>query len=237
MPVGHGLRKCVLVTLAVLGLGGCAAFPQAATPRSSLPDLSHAARKPDVYADVHLYRGQPDSNPEAITQGHAKMRDAVKQALTNSGLFHSVSFDDAGRATAEYRLQVDVYESCSQGMNLAAEALTAYTLGLLPVPTTQAFTVKMTITDSSGRALHAAENTDGVRVWLGLWMLPVSSHHTVDAATADTLGNQVRHALAQLYDSGKLAGAYTVPPADASPVVTAQAPLVRSASAIVAPAR
>lgn len=222
MPSGVGVRL-LCVALVAVGLGGCAAFPQAATPHTSLPDLSRAERKPDVYAEVRLFRGQPDQTPEAITKGHGTMLASVKQAVSDSGLFHSVSFDEATRDKADFRLRVDVYETCNQGSTLAAEAVTAYTLGLVPVPTSQQFTVRVSLLDHNSSPVRAIQNTDGVRVWLGLWLLPVSSSHTLEAATSHTLTHQVQAGLTQLYDSGQMAAGYVMPAAPTGSVAAVQA--------------
>jgi hypothetical protein len=67
--------------------------------------------------------------------------------------------------------------------------------------------VQVDVLDKSGATLAQTSNNDAMTLWQGLVFLPMAGN-TIQKGFNTTVGNQVRAALKQAYDSGKLAAAY-----------------------------
>lgn len=59
----------------------------------------------------------------------------------------------------------------------------------------------------AGQPLAQVSNEDSMRMWQGLMFLPMAGN-TIQKGAEATVGNQVRAALKEAYDSGKLNAAY-----------------------------
>lgn len=196
--------------LAVALLTGCAVFPQQKVAKVSLPVATISVEKPAAYANVQFFRGKPDAAPKELSPslpGMDKTIGMIRSNISDSGLFRSVSFDSSSKDSADLRLNVRVYNHGDMGPAMVGAIITGLTLYVIPSKATDNYTVQVDVQDKSGATLAQTTNNDAMTLWQGLVFLPMAGNSIKKGFDA-TVGNQVRAALKQAYDSGKLAAAY-----------------------------
>lgn len=197
--------------LAFVLLTGCAVFPQHKVAPVQLPVASTAAQKPTAYANLQFFRGRPGANAKELSPtlpGMNKTFDMIRSNVSNSGLFSSVSFDSSTRSSADLSLDVRVYNhgEISAGAMVGA-IITGLSFYVIPSTAVDEYTVKVDVYDKAGQPLAKVSNEDSMRMWQGLIFLPMAGN-TIRKGAEATVGNQVRAALKEAYDSGKLSAAY-----------------------------
>jgi len=197
--------------LAFVLLTGCAVFPQHKVAPVQLPVASTVAQKPSAYTNVQFFRGKPGANAKELSPtlpGMNKTIDMLRDNVSNSGLFSSVSYDSSTKGNTDLNLDVRVYNhgEISPGSMVGA-IITGLSLYVIPSTAADSYTVQVDIFDKAGQPLTQVTNEDSMRMWQGLIFLPMAGN-TIMKGMEGTVGNQVRAALKEAYDSGKLSTAY-----------------------------
>ncbi|MDF2447243.1 MAG: hypothetical protein K0S46_2479 [Moraxellaceae bacterium] len=206
----RALRASALV--AVVLLTGCATFPQHKVAAVQLPVATTPAQQPSAYANVQFFRGKPGAaNVMELAPslpGMDKTIAMIRSNISNAGLFRSVSFDSSTKDSADLRLNVRVYNHGDIGGGaIVGAVITGLTLYVIPSKATDTYTVQVEVNDKVGQPLAQATNVDSMNFWQGWVFLPMSGN-TIQKGLEGTVGNQVRAALKDAYDSGKLSAAY-----------------------------
>ena len=202
MPIKILYLMLVVATYTLLN--GCASFPQNEMAQvQQMPTVAKYKNKPSVYIDFKFFRGSPDSNAVEITTAKDKLIPTIEQVVADSKLFRHATFDEFEKEKTGYTLKLHVYNHGDTGAAAASGFITGLTLGIIPGAATDKFTLRAELSDKSGRELKRISNDDSVTTWIGIWFIPLMGN-TPDDAVTSTLTNQVRSALKQLVESGKL---------------------------------
>lgn len=196
----------MLVIAAYILLSGCASFPQNEMAQvQQMPNVAKYKNKPSVYIDFKLFRGSPGSGSEAVEISAAKdkLMPSIEQVITDSNLFSHITFDEFEKEKTGYTLRLHVYNHGNIGAAAASGFITGLSLGIIPGAATDKFTLQAQLSDKRGRELKRISNDDSVTTWIGIWFIPLMGN-TPDAAVISTVSNQVRSALKELVESGKL---------------------------------
>lgn len=194
----------ILLAAAVSLLSGCASFRNSEiADAGKMPDVSQYKNKPSVFVEFHRFFGEPGSSAREIFVQKEKVQEKIGKSLDGTGLFSKYSFDEADRAKADYVLRVDLYNHGSMGLAVAAGVVTGLTLGVIPSAATDNYTLEVKLNDKGGSLLSKNSNKDSMTTWIGLWLIPVMGK-TPEKAFTETLDNQLRTALKELYTTGKL---------------------------------
>jgi hypothetical protein len=170
-----------------------------------MPYVGLPAQRPNVHMDVNFYAGEPGNKPNLIPvnqPGLAGMMDVVKQTVASSGLFQQVSYDGPANP-GDLHLTLRVYDHCDTGVAIVSSLVTGLSLGLVPSVATDSYTLQLEVSDSRGQTLSSVGNEDSTRTYVGLAFLTVSGHKP-EQSQHEVLANQVRAALKEAYDAGKL---------------------------------
>jgi hypothetical protein len=224
-----GLLRVLLMGSAVV-LTACASFPQHMVPTvTAMPDMGPPAQRPVAHMDVSFFAGEPGNNPTPLNEGQPGIKELqllVHKTVNESGLFQQVLYDGATAQPATdpngLHVSLRVFDHCSATGAMIASLVTGFTLGLVPGGTTDNFTLQLEVTNSRGQTLARVSNDDATRTWVGLAFLPVSGHE-LRQSTHAMLANQIRAALKQAYDAGKLVAVNAPPATDGSSVMPAVA--------------
>jgi len=210
MRLSAVLMRAVLA-IAAAGTGACASFPMHQVPTvTSMPSLGLLpGQRPLARMDVKFYAGEPDNDPTLLTASQPGVADLVQlvhQTVDDSGLFQQVHYDSAEAAPAgsgELHLSLRIYDHCSATEAVVSSVITGFTLGLVPGGATDSYTLQLEVTDNRGQTLARVSNQDATRTYIGLVFLPFSGHDTKESLNI-VLSNQIRAALKEAYDAGKL---------------------------------
>lgn len=195
----------LLVAVSILLLNGCASYPQHEVSNvEAMPDVTKYKNKPTVFIDFRFLRGTPDDeNATESSAAKDKLVAIVDEAVNESGLFETVTFDEFEKDKMGYTIRMDYYNYGDEGAAAVSGFLTGFTLGIIPGAATDNYTLKVSIEDKQGKVLAQTNNKDSISTWLGIWFIPVMSN-TPEIAINTTLRNQVRSALKQLFEDNKL---------------------------------
>lgn len=219
MRLSAVLMRAVLM-VAAAGLGACASFPMHQVPTvTGMPSLGQPGQRPMARMDVRFYSGEPDNDPTLLTTSQPGVADLVQlvhQTVDESGLFQQVHYDSAEAPPAgpgELHLSLRIYDHCSAAEAVVSSVITGFTLGLVPGGATDNYTLQLEVTDSRGQTLARVSNQDATRTYIGLVFLPFSGHDTKQSLNS-VLSNQIRAALKEAYDAGKLVAVNSTSPHD-----------------------
>lgn len=202
-------KKIVLQSITaatIVVLAGCASFPKEQVPTvSSMPDVNQYQNKPSVFIDMRFFRGNPNQAEAAIEMGALKpqMQGIVERVVNDSALFSHYTFDEFEKDKSDYTLKVYAYNHSNSGAAAVMGFLCGFTFGIIPAAATDNYTLEVEAVDASGNVVEEATNVDAVTTWIGLWFIPLMGN-TPNEAVESTLENQIRAALKNLVDSGKL---------------------------------
>lgn len=200
-------RKIIAsTTIAVVFLvTGCASFTQNEVAEiSEMPDVSHYKNKPSAFIDVAFYRGEPENtNSVEVTKVTEQIQPVIENVIEESELFSKVIFDEFKKSTMDYTIKIDVYNHGNEAAASISGFITGFTFGVIPGAATDNFIVKVQLIDKNGRVVKEEINKDSVTTWIGWIFLPMMGN-TPEEAISSTLSNQVKAALKQLVDDGKL---------------------------------
>jgi hypothetical protein len=197
----------LLTALGLVALTGCAAFPQqkvAAVP--SFTAASPAQAKPSAYLQVQFFRGPTGSEGIELLPGQPgvnKLIQSLRAHVEGSGLFRSVSYDSAQKASSDLQLNLRVRNHGNYGAAMASGFVTGFTMGVIPGAATDNYSVELQVLDRSGQPARKFANDDAVRTWMGWIFLPLAGK-TIPKAVDSTLSNQVRDVLRQAQEAGQL---------------------------------
>lgn len=194
-----------LVAVSILFINGCASYPQHELSNVDvMPDVTKYKNKPTVFIDFRFLRGAPDDEKATeFSSVKDKLISIVDEAVNESGLFETVTFDEFEKDKMNYTIRMDYYNHGDEGAAAVSGFLTGFTLGIIPGSATDNYTLKVSIEDKQGKVIAQANNKDSISTWLGIWFIPVMSN-TPEIAINTTLRNQVRSALKQLFEDNKL---------------------------------
>ncbi len=199
----------LLPSAALFVLAGCASFPQNQIPTvTDMPSVSQFQHKPSVYLDVRMFNGRPDvagSEPNPVKNATLlkHMRNIVAQTAGKSGLFSSYNFDESSKASADYTIQLYFYDYGNYFAAFASGLITGFTLGIIPGGGTDHYTLKATVVGRNGIPMETFSSTDSIRMWVGIWFIPVMGNTPAKAAQ-QTFGNMILNAFKQMVGKGEL---------------------------------
>jgi len=199
---------------AVACAGGCASFPQHQVPTvTTMPYMGTPGQRPNAHMDVQFFAGEPGNQPTLLTAGQPGMGDLlqlVHKTVDESGLFQQVSYDSTASkpASGDLHLSLRIYDHCSATEAMISSVITGLSLGLVPGGNTDSYTLQLEVTDNRGQTLASVSNEDATRTYIGLVFLPFQGHD-LQASVNSVLSNQIRSALKEAYDAGKLVAVNT----------------------------
>lgn len=197
MRLSNGLRALALAALATLG--GCASFPQHQVPTVAKPAAPYAGPKPSVFITVTHYMGEnPGTEMRAASD---LLRPVVTSTILDSGLVDPTPYAVGDKT--DLKLDVTINNVANAGAAAALGIVGGLTLGVIPVPATDNYKVKLKVSDASGAVVGSTGNQDAVRTWIGWIFLPMAGK-TPEKAVKSTIANQVLSALNDAYASGLL---------------------------------
>lgn len=205
MRLSHGLRALALVAVATLG--GCASFPQHQIPTAAKP-AAPAGAKPSVIITVTHYLGEnPGTEMRAASD---LMRPVVTSTILESGLVDPTPYAIGDKT--DLKLDVSINNVGNMGAAAALGIVSGLSLGVIPVPATDNYKVKLKVSNAGGHVVGTTTNQDAVRTWIGWIFLPMAAK-TPEKAVKSTIANQVLSALNDAYASGLLKAGDAAAPA------------------------
>ena len=200
------LRKFSLVVLVFVAVvfSGCASFRnnEIATV-DKLPDVMQFKNKPTAFIDAHLYRGERGSKASEILTNKDKVHEVIGKTVSGTNFFSKYSFNDVDKAGSDYVIKIDIYNHGNEALAFFSGFITGFTFGVVPGAAKDNFTIIMQLSDRSGTVISEVTNKDSVTTWVGLWFIPAMGN-TPEKAFNGTLENQLRAALKDLVESGKI---------------------------------
>ncbi len=203
------LSKLAMRTIAACSvaiIAGCASFAKNQIPEvTSMPSVEQYQNKPSVYIDFRFFQGDPQTaqNPVEIAAAKTQLQPMVERTVQESLLFSRSTFDAFEQDKTDYTIKVYAYNHGNHGGAAIMGFITGFTLGVIPSAATDNFTLVVEASGKDGANLSNTSNQDAVTTWIGLWFIPLMGN-TPDEAITDTLENQLRTALKELVESGKL---------------------------------
>jgi hypothetical protein len=195
---------CLLAACAVLSLSGCASFRNNEIAEvGKMPDVTQYANKPSVFVETHFFHGEPDQAKLEVLTLKDKVNTTVGRTLSESALFSRYSFDEKDRATADYVIRLDIYNHGNHALAAVAGFISGLTFTVIPAAATDNYTLEAKLLDGSGNLVSKSANKDSITTWIGLIFLPMVAA-TPEKAIFGTLENQLKAALKELVESGKL---------------------------------
>lgn len=192
--------------IAVSVLAGCASFPKEYVAKvDQMPDVSQYQNKPSVYIDLRFFHGKPGQATAPVEMAAAKpvLQQTVQKVVTDSNLFSSYSFDEFEKDKMDYTLKIYAYNHGEVGAAAVMGFLCGFTFGVIPAAATDNYTLEVDAIDQAGTMVSEANNQDAITTWMGLWFIPLMGN-TPNEAVSETLENQLRAALKEMIESGKL---------------------------------
>jgi len=187
------LSKCAVLTF-LLVCGACASFPVHKVPTvTDMPNQASFAQKPSIYFAVRFLSDLTGGKQPPIENVAPlpRLRDVVTRVANESSLFSAQTFESFESQNADYILQIDLLNYGSGGAAYGAGFITGLTLYLIPSAVTDNYRLDAKLLNRGGEVLKTYSYEDGVRTWLGIWVLPVAGN-TPQEAVDDVWGNMVR---------------------------------------------
>lgn len=193
------------LTIALVLLSGCATFKQNEIAQvDALPDVSQYQNKPSVFVDFQFFRGEPGSDEaKVVPPARKQMQPVIEEALRDSALFESYTFDEQEKENTDYTIRINVYNHGNAGAAAALGFISGFTFGVIPAAATDNYTVTAEALDRQGEVISKLQNKDSVTTWIGLWFIPMMGN-TPKQAASDTLENQVHDLLKTLVENKTL---------------------------------
>ncbi len=199
-------RGLVLQLLFVASLSGvlaaCAAFPQHEVRPDRRPDVERDSLG-TLYVDLEDYQGRPGrATPDGAA--YNEVFDIVRQSLHDIGWFHTLSFEDRGRAQATHELHIAVYAQTGQTLPIVSAIFSYFSFFILPTMSHTHFIVEAEAIDpQSGRVLARSKNHDAIHSYAGILMAPaLIAGKTPNRALNTTLDAQIKAAVIDLEQQG-----------------------------------
>jgi len=197
------IRYLVILSAAAM-LTGCASFRNNEIAEvETLPDVSQYQNKPSVFVEISFYRGKPGEGASEIPAVKSDVQEIAGKVLGESGLFSKYSFNNADKQDSDYVLHVDIYNHGNTGAAAASGFITGLTLFIVPSKPVDHYILKAKLTDNADKLISEVTNEDSITTWIGLWFIPAASN-TPQKALSQTLENQLKAALKELVENGKL---------------------------------
>ena len=195
-----------IAACSIVAIAGCASFAKNQVPEvTNMPSVEQYQNKPSVYVDFRFFQGDPQTTQNPVEMAAAKnaLQPMVERTLQESQLFNRTTFDAFEQDKTDYTIKVYAYNHGSHGGAAVMGFITGFTLGVIPSAATDNYTLVVEATGKDGAKVSNASNQDAVTTWIGLWFIPLMGN-TPDEAITGTLENQLRAALKELVESGKL---------------------------------
>lgn len=196
--------KKAMVFASLLTLSACASFPNEEVAKvSDFPNVSQYQTKPKVYIDLKFFSGNP-ANGTAVEVPAAKERvqPMLEKVFKEKALFSEFTFDEFKQEEMSYKLELHFYNHGEAGAAAVMGFLTGFTFGVIPSAATDQYTLKSSLNDDSG-TLSQQVSKDSMTTWIGIWFIPMMAN-SPQKALEETLTNQVKAAIKEMIDSGKL---------------------------------
>ena len=226
MKNSHVLAMMVMVAVGVAVTGCSSSSLTRTSPRNQLQrvetilGVSQDGKKPNVFVKARFLHGEPPPKGaiEAqhgavcaalnygmnISADRARLRNQIVSEFKKSGLFGNVSANEADQSGADLTFAVDVYNYVGTGWSTLGAFMTGLTLYLLPSSGTDNYIVHVKLLDKSEEIIGEVKNKDAIRSWCGVWFMSMSATQKAQEAYDQTVNNQLRAALKDLAESGKL---------------------------------
>jgi hypothetical protein len=200
----NGLIRYLAILSAAIALTGCASFRNNEIAEvKSLPDVSQYQNKPSVFVEASFYRGEPGKAASEVPAARQEVQKTISKVLGESGLFSKYSFNTADKQGSDYTLHIDIYNHGNNGLAVVSGFITGFSLFIIPGAATDNYTFKARLSDNTGQTVSEVTNKDSFTAWFGIWFLPAVAN-TPAKAFSQTIENQLKAALKELVESGKL---------------------------------
>ncbi|MDR1423174.1 MAG: hypothetical protein LBI92_00990 [Azoarcus sp.] len=200
----NGLIRYLAILSAAIALTGCASFRNNEIAEvKSLPDVSQYQNKPSVFVEASFYSGEPDKAASEVPAARQEVQKMIGKILDESDLFSKYSFNTTDKQGMDYTLHIDIYNHGNHGRAAVSGVITGLSFFIIPGAATDHYTFKARLTDNTGQIVSEVTNKDSFTSWFGIWFLPVAAK-TPAKAYSQTIENQLKAALKELVESGKL---------------------------------
>lgn len=197
------LRNTFLALL-ITNLIACASFEKnLIADVENMPNVSAFKNKPAVYIDFKFFHGKPLANPVETIQATNFFKPTIENAVSSSELFSSYTFDPFSQENADYTIKIYGYNYGNTGAAAASGFITGFTFGVIPGGATDNYTFSFEVFDGNGNNITQSQNSDAIKTWVGIWFIPLMGYTPAEAST-NTIENQVRAGLKEIFESGKL---------------------------------
>lgn len=199
------LKKILAILISIFILNGCTAIQNnELTKVEKIPDVSMYENKPTAFIQLNLYQDEPQEiSPRSIPYKKDEVHKFLRETIEATKLFSSITFDPSKKMEQDYTITLNVYNHGNHALAMLSGFITGFSFFIIPGAATDNYTLRVNAISNSSGLETMVQNKDSVTTWVGIWFLPMMAN-TPREATHNTIQNQIRDSLKQLFDKGSL---------------------------------